>query len=83
MESPASPAINGNAIDKGIFDDKMNMEDAGLGVDDVDKEDINPFMAHTISGDNYIDKENYNGICNWQNFPSFTEYGMRTESIIA
>ena len=69
MESPASPAIDGDAVDEGIFDNEMDMEAAGLGVDDVDEEDINPSMAHTISEDDDIDEENYNGICNWQNFP--------------
>ena len=62
MESPASSAINGDAIDEGIFDNEMNMEAAGLGVDDVDKEDINPSMAHTISEENDINEENYIGI---------------------
>ena len=68
MESPASPTINGDAIDVGIFDNEMNMEAASLGVDDVDKEDINIFMAHTISEEDNINEENYSGICNWQNF---------------
>ena len=69
MESPALPTINGDAIDRGIFDNEINIVAAGLGVDDVDEEDINPSMAHTISEDDDIDEENYNGICNWQNFP--------------
>ena len=69
MESPALLAINGNAIDEGIFDNEMNMEAAVLGVDDVDKEDINSSMAHTISEEDDMEEENYIGICNWQNFP--------------
>ena len=64
MESPASPAIDGDAVDEGIFDNEMDMEAAGLGVDDVDKEDINPSMAHTISEEDDMDEENYIGICN-------------------
>ena len=62
MESPALPTINGDAIDRGIFDNEINMEAAGLGVDDIDKEDINPSMAHTISEENDINEENYIGI---------------------
>ena len=57
MESPTLPAIDSNAIDECIFDNKINIEAAGFGVDDVDKEEINLSMANTISDDDDINKE--------------------------
>ena len=65
------PAINGDAIDESIFDNETNIEAAGSGVDNIDKEDeedINPFMARELSEKDNIVKENFSGICNCRIF---------------
>ena len=73
MQSPALPAIDGSAVDFGIFDSELNKEAAGY--DDGVEGDDHPDHPLPIDVQIYMDeeeemdKENYEYLCNFTKFP--------------
>ena len=72
MDSPISPAIDGDVCDKDLFDSPLDRDAAGYGEEDGDGSlvDDSSAVAAAFEDEDDIDEAAYPGVCNWNKFPT-------------